>query len=243
MKKRIYRIGLIGVMSFILFLSLFTYSHASQLLATHSIDSGFGGARTSELYQATAEDISFYMAYGLTQWYGAPPIPVASQLLITGPYKNNVDVQFVFDSNYLGFTDFVNHLMNGIGEELMFQYSLHVTGPQNPYPIWGGGNGSTQENWAFDPPYMPTVDFKDYASSIDSIKLYMHASWSLNNDYWENGEQYFQGLLDVNSTGRWEVWGTPLSTEPPTNGVPEPTTMLLLGLGLAGLAGLRRKMK
>jgi hypothetical protein len=46
----------------------------------------------------------------------------------------------------------------------------------------------------------------------------------------ENGAEFYRGGQLVGSTGTH-------------NSVPEPATMLLLGLGLTGIAGVRRKLK
>ena len=228
------KFGLIGLLSFILITSLLTYSFASQLLST-VVFTGGGGATDQKLFEATANNQAFWMAYDLTKWYGDLPPIVATDFLITGFYTSGTSLTLDFNSSSPGFSGFVGRLMNGINDErLMFGSSISITGNSNPWPYWGSGVGSSEEKGYFMPT-LPGIDFKDYASSIDYIRLVVNVDYQLNPNINDQ-----QGALTDNSNGTWEIWGTPAGSTTP---IPEPATMLLIGSGLIGLAGLRGKFR
>jgi hypothetical protein len=69
--------------------------------------------------------------------------------------------------------------------------------------------------------------------------------------YWESTDSVFGSKGLWSYLGTFNNWDNPISTfstafyltGEPIEPIPEPTTMLLVGTGIVGLAGLRRKFK
>ncbi len=194
-------------------LFLVTGAQATQLLGSY--DYGVSGGIVSNAPEGyyTPSTISFLFGYDFTQAEIITPRLLAGT---TGPFD--------FNSSSSDFSGFVQHLTNTSDEIL---YSGHHLYNPDGYDQ-GGSGGGNYESYVF-PPFASLPSWQP-----EFVRLNIN-SLSMSEGPLPPG-QYFTRRFSYAYNIDWEIWGT---IQP----VPEPATMLLIGSGLLGLWGARRKFK
>ncbi len=117
--------------------------------------------------------------------------------------------------------------MDSVGLQFDYQYWVYSTEFLSLDYRIGGGSWVHLQNLASQGGYTLINDYNvDISITQDNPAVQLR--WRYYN--LSNGCDWWVNIDDVQVSGV-------------TNSVPEPTTMLLLGLGLMGLAGVRSKLK
>jgi hypothetical protein len=216
----------LGVLALAVFLSLSLTIQAQAITYSGSL-SGLGLVTTaswtnaSTVFSWTVKDVGTSGGYVLWQYDYALTVPSkAVSHFIIEVSDNAVAVDF-------------------IGDGILATYSAGGSNPNMPGTMYGlkfndssAGDSLTVSFRTTRSPVWGDFYAKDGTDKVDDVKIDVTA--------WNEG---FSRTDPVAGPANGSVDNHILRPDTKTTLVPEPTTMLLLGLGLVGLAGVRRKMK
>jgi hypothetical protein len=183
-----------------------------------------------------------FMALGMVSSVSALTITPATTPLWSGSDPNNPDATEVAD-------------IVGYGGILSLLYKQDVPDVGQPFPPEEGSFASSYETAFLNDPYDPQDAIITYISGpvISGSPLYLLVKdgnqtpiwyiFDLNNVSPPSPSVGWDGTETLEIIGFWPDQGaiSHVSIYGTTTSVPEPTTLLLLGLGLVGLAGFRKR--